>query len=85
MHSQESNLRPTDSEVRASAGRIIDILQQLVLASPEMIISLEEVVREHLAKRHIGIVTQVGGPDLLGLLEPPAVERARRKRQRETR
>jgi hypothetical protein len=60
-------------------------LQQLVLVSPEMILSIEEVVREHLAKRHIGIVTPVGEPDLLGLLEPPAVERVGRKRLRETR
>jgi hypothetical protein len=33
------------SASRASAGRIVDILQQLVLARPEMIVPLEQIAR----------------------------------------
>ena len=35
-----------DPHVRASAGRIVDLLQQLVLVRPEMVIPLEEIVRK---------------------------------------
>src|SRR5215211_3882470 len=38
-----------DPEVRASAGRITDILQQLILTRPDLIKSLETAVREFLA------------------------------------
>ncbi|MEO8259726.1 MAG: hypothetical protein ABI868_20440 [Acidobacteriota bacterium] len=36
---------PATPEIRASAARIIDIVQQLVIARPEMVIPLEEIVR----------------------------------------
>jgi len=35
----------SDAELRESAGRILDMLQQLVMVRPEMIIPLEEIVR----------------------------------------
>jgi hypothetical protein len=35
----------SDAELRASARRIVDMLQQLVLLRPDMIIPLEEIVR----------------------------------------
>jgi hypothetical protein len=38
-------------EIRASAGRITDILQQVVLTRPDLIIPLEDVVREFLETR----------------------------------
>ena len=57
---QESIQRQTDPEVRASAGRIVDILQQLVLIRPELIIPLEELVREFLATRQVVMVAQMG-------------------------
>jgi hypothetical protein len=41
--------RPSNQAARASAGRIVDILQQLVTARPEMLIALEEIVRGILA------------------------------------
>jgi hypothetical protein len=41
--------RPSDAELRASAGRIVDLLQQLVIARPEMIIPLEQIVKGVLA------------------------------------
>lgn len=67
---QASIPRPPDAKVRASAGRIVDILQQLVLSRPDMILPLESVVRNFLTQHHIGIVTQDGEP--AGLLEPSA-------------
>jgi hypothetical protein len=60
---QEPVQRPPDAEARASAGRIVDILQQLVLARPDLIIPLEELVREFLESRQVGVVTRMGeGP-----------------------
>ena len=49
----------SNSEVRASAARIVDILQQLVIARPEMIIPLEEIVRGILANLHVHVETQM--------------------------
>lgn len=51
--------RRTDPEVRASAARIVDILQQLVLARPEIIIPLEEIVRGILVSLRVSLVTQM--------------------------
>ena len=46
----ETALRPPmDTDVRASARRIVDILQQLVLTRPEMVIPLEEMLRRFLS------------------------------------
>jgi hypothetical protein len=42
---QEIGQRFSDTELRASARRIVDMLQQLVLLRPEMIVPLEEIVR----------------------------------------
>lgn len=50
--------RPTP-EVRASAARIVDIVQILVLAKPEMIIPLEEIVRGILANLRSSVITQM--------------------------
>jgi len=36
--------RPSDAELRASAGRIVDLLQQLVIARPEMFLPLEQIM-----------------------------------------
>ena len=41
--------RPSDAELRASAGRIVDLLQQLVIARPEMVLPLEQIMRGVLA------------------------------------
>jgi len=43
---------PSAGEARASAARIVDVLQLLVIARPEMIIPLEEIVRGILANLH---------------------------------
>lgn len=51
--------RPSGPEVRASAARIVDILQQLVLARPEMIIPLEEIVRGILANLRVHVEEQI--------------------------
>ena len=51
--------RPPSPEVRASAARIVDILQVLVLARPEMIIPLEEIVKGILVNLRISLVTQM--------------------------
>jgi len=48
----------SNPEVRASAARIVDILQQLVIARPEMIIPLEEIVRGILANLHVHVERQ---------------------------
>jgi hypothetical protein len=40
---------PSDAELRASAGRIVDLLQQLVIAKPEMVLPLEQIMRGVLA------------------------------------
>ena len=48
----------SNPEVRASAARIVDILQQLVIARPEMIIPLEEIVRGILANLHLHMERQ---------------------------
>ena len=44
-----STRRPSDAELRASAGRIVDLLQQLVIARPEMVLPLEQIMRGVLA------------------------------------
>jgi hypothetical protein len=49
----------SNPEVRASAARIVDILQQLVIARPEMIIPLEEIVRGILANLHVHVEGQM--------------------------
>ena len=49
----------SNPEVRASAARIVDILQQLVIARPEMIIPLEEMVRGILANLHVHVERQM--------------------------
>ena len=51
--------RPSDAEVRSSAARIVDILQQLVIARPEMIIPLEEIVRGILANLRVSVEKQM--------------------------
>lgn len=51
--------RRSNPEVRASAARIVDILQQLVIARPEMIIPLEEIVRGILANLHVHVERQM--------------------------
>ena len=51
--------RSIDPEVRASAARIVDIVQILVLARPDMIVPLEEIVRGILANLRISLVTQL--------------------------
>ena len=50
---------PSDPEVRASAARIVDILQQLVNARPSMIIPLEEIVRGILVNLRVHLATQM--------------------------
>ena len=52
-------VHPVDAEVRASAGRIIDILQQLVLVRPELIIPFEELLIGMLPGLRMRVVTQV--------------------------
>ena len=54
---------PTDPAVRASAGRIVDMLQQLVFARPDMIVPLEEIVSGILISRCVSLVTQMGERD----------------------
>ena len=49
----------SNPEVRASAARIVDILQQLVIARPEMIIPLEEIVRGILANLNVHVERQL--------------------------
>ena len=44
-----STRRPSQAELRASAGRIVDLLQQLVIARPEMVLPLEQIMRGVLA------------------------------------
>jgi hypothetical protein len=49
-----ANARPPpslESNVRASLGRIVDMLQQFVLVRPDMIIPLEEIMRGMLTGR----------------------------------
>jgi hypothetical protein len=48
--------------VRASAGRIVDILQQLVLARPDVIIALEQGVRRILGDLGVAVETQTAPP-----------------------
>ena len=45
--------RPPNEELRASAGRIVNMLQQLVIDRPETIIPLEEIVKEILASPRV--------------------------------
>ena len=53
----------SNPDVRASAARIVDILQQLVIARPEMIIPLEEIVRGILANLHVHLEKQMHDAD----------------------
>jgi hypothetical protein len=59
LRDQEPLRRPSDADVRASAGRIVDILQQIVLARPEMIIPLEEIVSGIVENLRTHVVTQI--------------------------
>jgi hypothetical protein len=58
MRMQKAAARPSDAELRASAGRILDMLQQLVMVRPEMIIPLEEIVRGVLSNVFIHVEHQ---------------------------
>ena len=59
LRDQEPIRRPADADVRASAGRIVDILQQLVLVRPEMIMPLEEIVSGIVENLRSRVVTQI--------------------------
>ena len=59
LRDQEPIRRPSDADVRASAGRIVDILQQIVLLRPEMIIPLEEIVSGIVESLRTRVVTQI--------------------------
>jgi hypothetical protein len=50
--------RPSDAELRASAGRIVDLLQQLVIARPEMVIPIEQIMRGVLANFFVHLEDQ---------------------------
>jgi hypothetical protein len=59
MRVQKVAARASDDELRASAGRILDMLQQLVMVRPEMIIPLEEIVRGVLSNVFIHVEHQL--------------------------
>ena len=59
VHDRKFMRRPSDAEVRGSAARIVDILQQLVIARPEMIIPLEEIVKGILANLRVSVEKQM--------------------------
>jgi hypothetical protein len=64
LHRDAQNIqRPLEPQVRASAGRIVDIVQILVLDRPEMIIPLEEIVRGILTNLRISVLTNLSEPD----------------------
>ena len=72
LRDQEPFHRPSDSEVRAGVGRIVDILQQLVLLRPDMIVPLEEIVTGIVETFRTRIVTPVWeGQDELRFARPP--------------
>jgi hypothetical protein len=50
--------RPSDAELRASAGRIVDLLQQLVIARPEMVLPIEQIMRGVLANFFVHLEDQ---------------------------
>ena len=50
--------RPSDVELRASAGRIVDVLQQLVIARPEMVLPIEQIMRGVLANFFVHLEDQ---------------------------
>lgn len=59
LRDHQSFQRPSDSDARASAGRIVDVLQQLVLARPDMIVALEEIVNGLVENHRARVVTQM--------------------------
>ncbi len=58
-----STRRPSDAELRASAGRIVDLLQQLVIARPEMVLPLEQIMRGVLANFFVHLEEQERSQD----------------------
>jgi hypothetical protein len=50
--------RPSDAELRTSAGRIVDLLQQLVIARPEMVLPIEQIMRGVLANFFVHLEDQ---------------------------
>ena len=50
--------RRSEAELRASAGRIVDLLQQLVIARPEMVLPLEQIMRGVLANFFVHLEEQ---------------------------
>ena len=57
LRDHEPFQRPSDYEVRVSIGRIVDILQQLVLARPDMIVAFGEIV-EGIVESRARVVTK---------------------------
>ena len=50
--------RLSDAELRDSAGRIVDLLQQLVIARPEMVLPVEQIMRGVLANFFVHLEDQ---------------------------
>src|SRR5436190_6226479 len=53
-----STRRPSHAELRASAGRIVDLVQRLVIARPEMVLPLEQIMKGVLANFFVHLEEQ---------------------------